>query len=285
MKIDERIVRIIPRIDIKGPHLVKGIHLEGLRVLGFPQDFSKSYYAQGADELILMDVVASLFNRNQLHQFISETARQVFVPITVGGGLRSLEDIRKVLNAGADRVSLNTAVIKNPDFIREAALEFGSSTIVVAIEAIKQIDGKYSCFTDNGREFTGIDAFEWAKQVEELGAGEIVITSVDKEGRGEGYDIDLVKKICNLVSVPVIAHGGAGSMKHVVELIKATDVAGVAIASLFHYEFIQNYAIDFSKEKEGNFMFMSGDRKFKKIHPASITTLKHELHSQGILTR
>lgn len=156
-------IRIIPRLDIKGPNLVKGIHLEGLRVLGKPADFAKYYYEQGADELLFMDVVASLYERNSLHDIISETAKSIFIPITVGGGLRTISDIREVLRAGADKICINTAAIKNPDFIKKASAEFGSSTIVVAIEAIKQPDGVYMAFVDNGREHTGIEVTAWAE--------------------------------------------------------------------------------------------------------------------------
>ena len=164
-------IRIIPRLDIKGPNLVKGIHLEGLRVLGKPADFAKYYYENGADELMFMDVVASLYERNSLHDIISETAKQKFIPITVGGGLRSISDIKEVLRVGADKVCLNTAVIKDPELIRAASRKFGSSTIVVAIEAIKEENGKYLAYTDNGREYTGVDVFEWAQKIDESGAG------------------------------------------------------------------------------------------------------------------
>src|SRR3989338_3631035 len=175
-------IRIIPRLDIKGQNLVKGIHLEGLRVLGKPEQYARHYYEAGADELAYMDVVASLYNRNSLHYIISRTAREIFIPLMVGGGLRTIDDIRSVLRAGADKVSINTAAINNPQIISEAANIFGSSTIVVAIEAIKEKNGRYLAYTDNGRQFTGIDVMEWAKRVEELGAGEIMITSVDREG-------------------------------------------------------------------------------------------------------
>ena len=180
--------RIIPRLDIKGPNLVKGIHLEGLRVLGKPEDFAKLYYDQGADELIYQDTVASLYKRNSLSEIISRTLEDVFIPITVGGGIRSLADINKVLRAGADKVCINTSAIENPEFITEASREFGSSTIVVAIEVCFQKDQKYLAFTDNGREYTGVDALEWAKKVEQLGAGEILLTSIDNEGTRKGFD-------------------------------------------------------------------------------------------------
>ena len=234
-----RTTRIIPRLDIKGPNLVKGIHLEGLRVLGKPSDFAKYYYEHGADELMLMDVVASLYERNSLHDIISETAKNNFIPITVGGGIRSLNDIKNILRAGADKVCLNTAAVKNPEFIKKASREFGSSTIVVSIEAIKD-NNKYQAYTDNGREYTGLDVFEWAQRIDELGAGELVITSVDKEGTGKGFDIELVAKINNLVSIPVIAHGGSGKKEDVIDLVKSSDVNSVMISSMFHYDFIKD---------------------------------------------
>ena len=184
-------IRIIPRLDIKGPNLVKGIHLEGLRVLGKPEDFAKLYYEQGADELIYQDTVASLYQRNSLTDIITKTAKNIFIPITVGGGLRTLDDINKVLRAGADKVAINTAAIKNPNFITEASRAFGSSTIVVAIETIKQPNNSYLAYTDNGREYTGVDAISWAKEVEEHGAGEILLTSIDQEGTGNGFDLEL----------------------------------------------------------------------------------------------
>jgi cyclase len=277
-------VRIIPRLDIKGPNLVKGIHLEGLRVLGKPSDFAKFYYEQGADELLFMDVVASLYERNSLHDIISETAKKIFIPITVGGGLRSISDIKEVLRVGADKVCLNTAAIKNPQLIREASRMFGSSTIVVAIEAIKESDGKYLAYTDNGREHTGVDVFEWAQKIDELGAGEIVITSVDKEGTGEGFDLDLISKISNLVSIPVIAHGGAGKQQHVLDLIKDGNADAVMLSSLFHYHFIKENESKASS-LEGNVEFLNQKRSFHTFEPCTITDLKKMLIDNQIECR
>ena len=269
-------IRIIPRLDIKGPNLVKGIHLEGLRVLGKPADFAKYYYENGADELMFMDVVASLYERNSLHDIISETAKQKFIPITVGGGLRTISDIKDVLRVGADKVCLNTAVIKDPELIRTASRKFGSSTIVVAIEAIKEENGKYLAYTDNGREYTGIDVFEWAQKVDESGAGEIVITSVDKEGTGQGFDLDLISKLSSLVSIPVIAHGGAGKKQHVVDLIKENTADAVMLSSLFHYQFIKENESKASS-KEGNVEFLKQKRNFHTFEPCSISDLKNTL--------
>lgn len=277
-------VRIIPRLDIKGPNLVKGIHLEGLRVLGKPSDFAKFYYEQGADELLFMDVVASLYERNSLHDIISETAKKIFIPITVGGGLRSISDIKEVLRVGADKVCLNTAAIKNPQLIREASRMFGSSTIVVAIEAIKESDGKYLAYTDNGREHTGVDVFEWAQKIDELGAGEIVITSVDREGTGEGFDLDLISKISNLVSIPVIAHGGAGKQQQVLDLIKDGNADAVMLSSLFHYHFIKENESKASS-LEGNVEFLNQKRNFHTFEPCTITDLKKMLIDNQIECR
>ena len=277
-------IRIIPRLDIKGPNLVKGIHLEGLRVLGKPSDFSKYYYENGADELMFMDVVASLYERNSLHDIISETAKQKFIPITVGGGLRTISDIKQVLRVGADKVCLNTAAIKNPELIRTASRNFGSSTIVIAIEAIKEENGKYLAYTDNGREYTGIDVFEWAQKVDELGAGEIVITSVDREGTGQGFDLDLISKISNLVSIPVIAHGGAGNKQDVVDLIKQDTANAVMLSSLFHYHFIKENESKVSS-KEGNVEFLKQKRNFHTFNPCTIKELKNTLVENKIECR
>jgi cyclase len=265
--------RIIPRLDIKGPNLVKGIHLEGLRVLGKPEQFARYYYECGADELMYQDVVASLYERNSLHDIIRKTAKEIFIPLTVGGGLRSLDDIREVLRAGADKVSLNTAAIKNPELIKEASRMFGSSTIVVAIETIKQPDGTYLCYTDNGREYTGVEAFEWAQKMEKMGAGELIITSVDREGTGEGYDVELIKSISESVSIPVIAHGGAGKKEHIRDVIKDGKADAVAIASILHYHYIQEMdTIDYD-DTEGNIEFLKNKKGGLKF--IDETDLKH----------
>ncbi len=277
-------VRIIPRLDIKGPNLVKGIHLEGLRVLGDPAEFAKYYYENGADELIYQDVVASLYERNSLHDIISNTAKQVFIPITVGGGLRNIDDIKKVLRAGADKVSLNTAAIKNPQLIKDASLKFGSSTIVVAIEAIKQSNGTYLAYIDNGREETGLEVKRWAQQVEELGAGEINITSVDRDGTGLGFDCDLIKLVSNAVSIPVIAHGGAGKLEHTTEAIKIGNAHAVSLASVLHYDFVQNIGY-VKKNEEGNTEFLRSGNGFSKIIPCSLQQIKEYYKNMGIRVR
>ncbi|MFN4006521.1 MAG: imidazole glycerol phosphate synthase subunit HisF [Chitinophagaceae bacterium] len=279
-------IRIIPRLDIKGPNLVKGIHLEGLRVLGKPELFADYYYKAGADEMFFQDTVASLYERNSLSDIITKTATHSFIPLTVGGGLRSIDDINIALRAGADKVSINTAAIKNPSFIKQASLKFGSSTIVVAIEAIKQPNGSYLAYIDNGREETGIDVREWAAQVAELGAGEIVITSVDQEGTGQGFDVELTKIIVDAVSIPVIAHGGAGSVDDVLKVIEYSGADAVAIASILHYKTISDINTkegDFALE--GNISFIKSGRNFSKIVPTDLNAIKEYLYKHNIPVR
>ncbi|WP_461789341.1 imidazole glycerol phosphate synthase subunit HisF [Pedobacter sp.] len=278
-------VRIIPRLDIKGPNLVKGIHLEGLRVLGKPADFAKYYYEQGADELMFMDVVASLYGRNSLQEIVSETAKSIFIPITVGGGIRTLSDITNMLRAGADKVSINTAAINDPSFIKKASEEFGSSTIVIAIEAIKNIDGKYYAFTDNGREHTGVEVVEWAKRVEDLGCGELVVTSVDNEGTGKGFNVDLISSIASVVSIPVIAHGGAGQKSDVESLLDDGIVDAVAIASVLHYDTIKYLEANTNDQVEGNFDFLKSGRLFGNFSTFNLKDLKEYLHLKDIYCR
>ncbi|PSK94449.1 imidazole glycerol phosphate synthase subunit HisF [Taibaiella chishuiensis] len=279
-------IRVIARLDIKGPNLVKGIHLEGLRVLGNPEDFAKYYYEQGADELIYQDVVASLFERNSLSDIITQTAKNIFIPLTVGGGIRTIEDITKVLRAGADKVAINTAAVRNPDFIRQASKKFGSSTIVAAIECIKQPDGKYLAFVDNGREETGIEALSWAQRVEELGAGEILLTSVDRDGTGLGYDVALTRMIAAQVSVPVIAHGGAGSINHFSDVVSEGKADAIAVASVIHYDALNNNVANNGKTAEGNKSFInSGRTSFNKISGASIGQIKAQLTENNIACR
>lgn len=279
-------IRVIARLDIKGPNLVKGIHLEGLRVLGKPEDFARFYYENGADELFYQDVVASLYERNSLHDIVSRTATKSFIPLTVGGGIRTIDDIRNVLRAGADKVSINTAAIRNPEFIREAANKFGSSTIVVAIEAIKHTDGRYFAFVDNGREETGMEVVEWANRVCELGAGEIVITSVDQEGSGKGFDAELTRKVATAVPIPVIAHGGPGNLDHFVDVIKNGQADAVAVASMIHYDLIANNRSNMESRTEGNVSFLnSGRTSFNQVKPASLLEIKEHLKTHGIKCR
>jgi imidazole glycerol-phosphate synthase subunit HisF len=228
-------VRVIPRLDIKGPNLVKGIHLEGLRILGKPEDFARRYSADGADELIYVDVVASLYQRNSLDDIVERTAAEIFVPLTVAGGIRTTEDIARLLRAGADKVAINTAAIARPAFLSEAARMFGSQCIVLSIEAKRQGPGIWEAYTDNGRERSGRDAIAWAREGVELGVGEILVTSVDREGTGKGYDLELIGAIAPHVSIPVIACGGAGSPTDVVAAVTEGRADAVSMASILHY--------------------------------------------------
>lgn len=279
-------VRVIPRLDIKGPNLVKGIHLEGLRVLGKPQRFAWYYYEQGADELAYMDVVASLYGRNSLLDIIERTSREIFIPLTVGGGLRTIEDIRAVLQAGADKVSLNTAAINRPELISEAARRFGSSTIVVSVEAIKKPDGGYEAYTDNGRESTGVDAIQWALRAAELGAGEIMVTSIDREGTGKGFDLEVTREIAQSVSIPVIACGGAGNVGHVSEVITEGKADAVSMASILHYECASRLvADDADYDREGNVEFLHGGQGFSLVEGTDIQEIKQHLAEAGIECR
>lgn len=278
-------VRVIARLDIKGPNLVKGIHLEGLRVLGKPERFAQVYYQEGIDELLYMDVVASLYQRNSLLEIVNRTARDVFIPLTVGGGLRTLEDIRNVLTAGADKISLNTAAIARPELIREAAQKFGSSTIVISIEAIRKPNGEYEAYTDNGRERTGADACEWAIRAAELGAGELLVTSIDREGTGKGFDLELTRRIADAVSIPVVACGGAGTIDHVCEAVLGGHADAVCVASLLHYDSLSRSGFEHDMEGEGNREYLKQSRRFSKIEGASVRELKMEMSRRTIPCR
>jgi imidazole glycerol-phosphate synthase subunit HisF len=274
--------RIIPRLDIKGGNIVKGIQLEGLRVLGKPELFARHYYESGADELLYMDIVASLYQRNSLLDIVEKTSREIFIPLTVGGGLRSVDDIRAVLRAGADKVSLNTAAIGNPQLIEEAARSFGSSTIVVSIETKRQADGSYEAYIDNGRERTGVEVLDWVRRVVDLGAGEIILTSVDREGTGDGYDIELVRTVAEMAPIPVIACGGAGAMADIGEVLVSGKADAVSVASVLHYNFVRNHDPFEGNEKAD---VMGPKRKvhtYSKIADASLPELKDYLVQHGV---
>lgn len=228
-------VRVIARLDIKGANVVKGVHLEGLRVVGKPGELARRYYEQGVDEIVYMDIVASLYGRNNILAVVEEAARDVFVPLTVGGGIRSLDDIVAALRSGADKVAINTAAVARPAFIREAAEALGSQCVVLSVEAKRRGPGKWEALTDNGRETTGVDVLDWVLEAERLGAGEILITSVDQEGTKTGFDTELIGAVHQRVRIPVIACGGAGKPEHISTLIEARTVDAVACASIFHY--------------------------------------------------
>ena len=229
-------VRLIARLDIKAPNLIKGVHLEGLRKIGDPRDHARAYYAAGADEIIYMDIVASLYNRNSLSEIVRYTAEHVFIPITVGGGIRSLADVENALRCGADKVAINTAAVARPQLLGEVAKRFGSQCMVLSIEAKRASAGGWEAYTDNGREHTGVDVVEWARRAVDLGAGEILLTSVDREGTRKGFDIELTRAVADAVSVPVIASGGMGVPAHLIEAVREGHADAVAMADVLHYK-------------------------------------------------
>lgn len=228
-------LRIVPRLDIKGPNLIKGIHLEGLRVVGDPQEFALRYYAEGADELVFMDIVASLYQRNNLSDIIKRAADQVYVPITVGGGIRSLADVSTMLHSGADKVAINTAAIARPELIGEVARRFGAQCMVLGVEAKQIAPGRWEAYTDNGRERTGRDVVEWVREAAARGAGEVLLTSVDQEGTRKGFDLPLLQTVCAAVGVPVMASGGFGRPEDLLDAARA-GVSAVAIADALHWK-------------------------------------------------
>jgi cyclase len=230
-----RNTRLIARLDIKGPNLIKGIHLEGLRVMGSPNEHALRYYLQGVDELIYMDCVASLYGRNHLGEIVKSAAKDIFVPMTVGGGIRSVEDVIQILRAGADKVAVNTAAVANPLLITEIAHLFGSQCMVLSVEAKQIGPERWEVYTNNGRERTGLDVVEWVKRGVELGAGEILLTSVDREGTRKGFDISLVRAVTREVSVPVIASGGMGKPDDLIEVVREGSADAVAMADILHY--------------------------------------------------
>jgi cyclase len=229
-------IRLIARLDIKGPNVIKGVHLEGLRVIGAPGAIARSYYEQGIDEIVYMDIVASLYGRNSIFGIVSEAARDIFVPLTVGGGIRTVDDVVGALRSGADKVAINTAAIHRPEFISEAAEIFGSQCIVLSVEAKRRSPGRWEALTDNGRETTGVDVLDWVSRGEKLGAGEVLVTSVDMEGTQQGFDADLLRAVRSRVSIPVIASGGAGSPAHVLAVAQDKTADAIACASIFHYK-------------------------------------------------
>lgn len=274
----EKLIRIIPKLDIKNGLLIKGINLEGLRVLGKPFDFAKSYYENGADEIIYLDNVATLYGTNNLKKFVKETAKSLHIPLTVGGGINSLDEIEKMLNNGADRVIVNSAAIEDINFIKKASKRFGSSTIISSVEYTK-IGKKNFITKSNGRDLIKIDPVIWAKKLEEFGSGEIILTAINNEGTKSGFDIKSIREISNNIKIPVIAHGGAGSFEDVFQVIKKTNIKGVAIASLFHYNNL--IKTNYKKIKIGNTTFLKNFNNFtNKV--SIIKRLKIYLKNKGI---
>ena len=228
-------IRIIPCLDVHAGRVVKGVKFQELRDAGDPVAVAAAYEAQGADELVFLDITASSDNRKTMVDVVERTADQIFMPLTVGGGLRSIDDIRIMLNAGADKISLNTSAVQDPDLILHSSRKFGSQCIGVAIDAKKVGPEKWEVFTHGGRTPTGIDAVTWARNVQQLGAGEILLTSMDRDGMADGYDVELCRRVSDAVEVPVIASGGAGNLEHLVQVIKNGGASAVLAASIFHF--------------------------------------------------
>lgn len=232
-------LRLIARLDIKGPDLIKPVQLEGVRKIGNPRVFAQRYYNNGIDEILYMDVVASLYDRKKLIKIVRDTAENIFVPMTVGGGLRHLEDVRGVLRAGADKVAINSEATRRPEIIAQVAQTFGSQCMVLQIDAKNDGHGEYEVYRDCGREHTGLDAVEWAKQGQKLGAGEILLTGIDHEGMRRGFDIELTRRVSEVVSIPVIASGGMGEFSDLVKVARGGKADAAAMAYVLHYNKIK----------------------------------------------
>ena len=227
--------RIIPCLDVKDGRVVKGVNFVNLTDVGDPVDAAKAYYEAGCDELGFLDITATHEERDTTVDMVRRVAEQVFIPFTVGGGIRSVEDMNKMLKAGADKVSVNSSAVANPQLIADCAEKFGNQCVVVAIDAKKVEDGSWHVFVAGGRKDTGIDLLDWAKKVVSLGAGEILLTSMDKDGTKSGFDIEMLNAVANVVTVPIIASGGAGNSQHILEVFEQTPATGALAASIFHY--------------------------------------------------
>lgn len=234
--------RIVPCLDIKDGRVVKGVNFINLKDAGDPVEIAKGYSDLGADEIVFLDITASHEQRDTIIDVVKKTAEVVFVPLTVGGGIRTLDDMKKILDAGADKVSINSSAVKNPNLIKEGALKYGSQCIVVAIDA-KWNSRFYEVYLNGGRIPTGIDAIKWAKQAEELGAGELLVTSMDTDGAKSGFELNLTKKIADSVNIPVIASGGAGKMEHFYDVFEKAGADAALAASIFHYKEIEIKAL------------------------------------------
>jgi len=259
------------------------MHLEGLRILGYPEFFAEKYFNENIDEIIFQDVVASLYKRNQLSSLTNKITNNIFTPITVGGGIRNIADIKEVLINGADRVSINTAAVNDKKFIKESVKVFGSSTITITVETLK-IDNKYKVYTDTGRTNTNLDTFEWIKEVQDMGVGEIILTSINNEGVGKGFDLALYEKASKLSNISLLAHGGAKNIEDVYKVLTSSDVDGVIIASAFHFNYYKELLKkkDISLQGSTNFLM---NRDYKNLFSFGIQELKKYLKTKNINVR
>ena len=272
--------RIIARLDIKGANLVKGINLEGLRVIGLPEKFANQYYVDDVDEIFFQDIVASLFGRNNILEVVERTAKNIFIPLTVGGGLRNITDISNALRSGADKVSINTALFEDLNFLKKSTKIFGSSTISCSVEIIKNENNEYYAYTDNGRNYTGKEALDWIKFLQDEGAGEINVTFVNSEGTGKGVDVDFVNKLEKILSIPLLIHGGFGNIRQIFDFLVLTSSSSIVLASTLHY----NYIHKFNKNSinTGNTDYIKSNKNNSLINPFSILELKKFLKINGV---
>ncbi len=283
LKKKKRFIRIIPRLDIKNQFLIKGINLEGLRVLGKPYEFAKFYSENGADEIHYSDSVASLYGTNNLRELVKKTAKHLNIPLSIGGGIRNLNDIEQMLNSGADKVFINSAFVNNLNFVNKAVKKFGSSTISASIEYIKIKNRNYITVA-NGRNIINLDPLSWSKKLVNEGVGELIITSVNHEGLMKGFDIDIVKKISRKFNIPVLAHGGAGNFFDILNIINQTNIDGVIFSSLLHYETIKKFRLP-KINYIGNIQYLKKLNKKKYNPKISIKELKKFLKSKKLNIR
>lgn len=277
--------RIISKLDIKGPNLVKGINLEGLRVLGEPSFFAKKYYENFSDEIIYHDCVASLYNRKSFLDLIEKTSSDIFIPISVGGGIKSLKDIEKILNAGADKVFINSAAIKKPKFLIEASKKFGSANICLSIETVKNSNNEFICLSNYGREVSNKKLLDWFSEAQQLGVGEIILTSINCDGMGNGFDQEILELVYDKINVPFIIHGGAGDEKQIYDILKYDKVSGVAISSLLHYSLIREKNFKFESKSEGNTQFLTLSKDTINFKKTNILSIKKYLKKKRIKVR
>ena len=276
---------IIPKLDLKGPNLIKPMYLEGLRVLGKPEEYAMHYFNSGGDEIILHDTVAQLLDKTISLDVIKKISKKIFLPITVSGGIRSISHIKKMLKNGASKISINSHALRKPNFINEAANVFGSSVISVSVD-VGIIDNNYYAFSINGRECSGKDPVNWAKEIENRGAGEILLTSIEHEGSGKGYNIDLIKKVSEAVNIRVIANGGAGRFDHISTLFQDTNVDAVSISSMLHYSLLNKYKNFTAYDEQGSKAFLEKKIfKFKNFENYFIENIKSYLAKKKINIR
>ncbi len=294
----EKSVRVIARLDVKGPNLIKGLQLEGHRVLGHPAEFARTYFEHDIDEIVLVDNVASLYERPLNLEVVRDVAETIFVPLTVVGGITCLDDIESAFRAGADRVGINTSAVSNPQLIAEAVSVFGSQSIVGSVDCFLRNDREYEVWTKCGHEVTNLNAFDWCKRLEELGVGELIVTSINNDGLGRGFDIGLLGKVCLQTGIPVVASGGAGKIEDFVDA-SLTGVSGIAAGSVFHYKYVtpnDSVTLNFSESDlrlgkgvdTGNTEFINygyGRNRALTVQPLTIKSVKDAMYNSGIPVR